>query len=193
MARERLTRPERAALTRRDLLEAAEKRFLRDGYHATKLDDIAEDAGYTKGAVYSAYKSKAGLFLALFDTVMQRRYDELRALFDEHPSGAELLAALARRPADDGSARFLMLEIEFLSHAARDAGLLAEYARHNRQRRSTLAQLAPEDTPLGAEPWAIVTLALANGLALERLVDPGSVPDDLMAAVQHRIARPEPA
>jgi len=75
--RTRLTRAERAALTRSDLLEAAEARFLHDGYHATTLDDIADDAGYTKGAVYSAYQSKAGLFLALFDTVTERRLEEI--------------------------------------------------------------------------------------------------------------------
>lgn len=186
--RTRLTRAERAALTRSDLLEAAEVRFLRDGYHATTLDDIADDAGYTKGAVYSAYQSKAGLFLALFDTVTERRVEEIGALLSAH-EGADLLAALARQPTDPRNAQFVLLEIEFLVYAARDPELLDEFADRYRRLRARLAQLAPQGTPLGAEPWAIVTLALSNGLALERLIDPGGVPDDLMTAVQYRIVQ----
>ena len=189
--RTRLTRAERAALTRSDLLEAAEERFLRDGYHATTLDEIAEDAGYTKGAVYSAYQSKAGLFLALFEAVTERRLQVIGALLNEYEVGPELLAALARQPTDPRNAQFVLLEVEFLVYAARDPQLLREFAERYRRLRARLAQLAPQGTPLGAEPWAIVTLALSNGLALERLIDPGGVPDDLMTAVQYRIARPD--
>lgn len=189
--RRRLTRSERAALTRRELLKVAERRFLRDGYHATTLEDIAEDAGYSKGAVYSAYRSKAGLFLALLDEIIARRLAEVRALLAKHQSGQELLAALAHRPAEDRNAQFLLLQIEFLVHAAREPALLEEFSERYRRLRSSFAQLAPASTPLGAEPWAVVTLALSNGLALERLIDPVGVPDDLMAAVQSRIVRPD--
>lgn len=49
--------------------------------------------------------------------------------------------------------------------------------------RDGLVELAAEHPgPLGAERWALVTLALTNGLALERLLDPEGIPDDLMAA-----------
>ncbi len=191
MARTRLTRSERSALTRRDLLEAAEERFARDGYHATSLDEIAEHAGYTKGAVYSAYESKAGLFLALLDVVIDRRLAEVRALLSEHQSGPELLAALARQPASDRDTQFLLLEVEFLVHAARQPALLEQFAERYRRLRARFTQLAPDRTPLGGESWAIVTLALSNGLALERLIDPNGVPDNLMAAVQARIVPPD--
>ncbi len=191
MARTRLTRSQRAALTRHDLLEAAEQRFARDGYHSTTLDDIAEDAGYTKGAVYSAYESKAGLFLALLNAVIDRRLEEIRALLSNHDSGPELLAALAHQPVEARNTQFVLLEIEFLVHAARQPTLLHEFSECYRRLRSSLAQLAPASTPLGPEAWAIVTLALSNGLALERLIDPAGVPSDLMAAVQYRIVRPD--
>ncbi len=191
MARRRLTRFERAALTRRDLLKAAEQRFGRDGYHATTLDDIAEDAGYTKGAVYSAYCSKAGLFLALLDAVIDRRLAETRALLTQHDSGAELLAALASQPVEARATQFVLLEIEFLVHASHQPALLHEFSQRYRRLRSSLVQLAPASTPLGPEAWATVTLALSNGLALERLIDPDGVPSDLMAAVQYRIVRPD--
>ena len=94
-------------------------------------------------------------------------------------------------PTDPRNAQFVLLEVEFLVYAARDPQLLREFAERYRRLRARLAQLAPQGTPLGAELWAIVTLALSNGLALERLIDPGGVPDDLMTAVQYRIARPD--
>lgn len=186
-----MTRSERAELTRQDLLEAAEQRFVRDGYHHTSLEDIADDAGYTKGAVYSAYESKAGLFLALLDAVIDRRLAEISELLSDHRTGPELLAALAARPAAERDTRFLLVEIEFLVHAAREPALLAQFSERYRRLRETFAQLAPASTPLGAESWTVVTLALSNGLMLERLIDPGGVPDDLMATVQYHIVRPD--
>ncbi len=184
MARARLTRPERAALTRRELLEAAERRFYRDGYHGTSLEAVADEAGYTKGAVYSAFQSKADLFLALLDTIIDRRLQEVATLFDQHPVGESRLAALAGRPVEERNRRWLLVAIEFCLHAAPEPQLLEQFAARYRRLRAGLAELASERTPLGAEPWAVVTLALANGLVLERLIDPGGVPEDLMASAQ---------
>jgi AcrR family transcriptional regulator len=183
----RLTRAERAAATRRDLLEVAERRFFADGYHGTRLDDVAEEAGYTKGAVYSAYQSKAGLFLALYDEVVEQRIGEIRALLSAHETEDDRLAALARQPVDDRNGRFLVLAIEFLTHAARDGELLDAISTRHAQLRASLADLAPSAGPLNPEAWAVMTLALSNGLALERLINPQGVPGDLMASVQRSI------
>src|SRR3954451_5214675 len=60
----RLTREERKAQTRSDLLRAASRLFVRDGFVATSLSDIAEEAALTKGAVYSNFESKEDLSLA---------------------------------------------------------------------------------------------------------------------------------
>ena len=191
MTTTRLTRSERSAQTRRELLDAAERRFFRDGYHGTTLDDIADEAGYTKGAVYSTFGSKGGLFVALFDEVVARRIEEIRRLLDEHEGEAKL-AALARQPTDDRNAQFLLLSIEFWGHAARDPALLGAFAASYRGLRAKLAELAPASAPFDGETWATMTLALSNGLALERLIDPDGVPDDLMAAVQQRVLRTGP-
>ena len=185
----RPTRAERTAQTRAELLAAAERHFFVHGYHGTTLDDIAEDAGYTKGAVYSTFKSKAGLFLALFDEVMERRLDELRELLAPHGDDESRSRALGRRPVDERNAQFLLLAIEFWTHAAREPAVLEEFSARYRRFRASLTELGPPDSDLGGERWAIVTLALANGLALERLIDPAGVPSDLMGAVQSRIAR----
>ena len=65
MPKARLTREESQAKTRADLLRAANRLFLRDGFVTTSLSAIAEEAGVTKGAVYSNFESKEDLFLAL--------------------------------------------------------------------------------------------------------------------------------
>lgn len=192
MTTTRLTRSERAALTRRELLDAAERRFFAHGYHGTTLDDIADEAGYTKGAVYSTFRSKAGLFLALFDEVAERRLREIRDLLAGHDDPGERLAALARRPVAEANAQFLLLAIEFWVHAARDPALLEEFSERHRRLRASLAEIAPTSGALDPARWAIVTLALSNGLALERLIDPAGVPGDLMGVVQARMAAPSP-
>ncbi len=187
----RLTRAERSAQTRGELLDAAQRRFFDAGYHATTLDDVADDAGYTKGAVYSTFGSKAGLFLALFDDIVDQRLAAARAIIKPgDPDSAASLRALADQPAEERNARFLLLSIEFWVHAAREPALLAAFSERYRRLRTSLAELAPADSPLGAQRWAVVTLALSNGFALERLIDPDGVPDDLMADVQARLLAP---
>jgi AcrR family transcriptional regulator len=188
----RLTRAERSAQTRGELLEAAQRRFFEAGYHATTVDDIADAAGYTKGAVYSTFGSKAGLFLALFDDIVDQRLAAARAIIKPgDPDSAASLRALADQPVEERNARFLLLSIEFWVHAAREPALLDAFSERYRRLRASLAELAPQDSPLDAQRWALVTLALSNGFALERLIDPDGVPGDLMADVQARLLAPE--
>jgi AcrR family transcriptional regulator len=186
----RLTRAERSAQTRGELLAAAQRRFFEAGYHATTLDEVADDAGYTKGAVYSTFGSKAGLFLALFDDIVDRRLAATRAIIEESPGPEASLQALADQPAEEHT-RFVLLSIEFWVHAAREPALLGAITERYRRLRTSLAELAPADSPLDPQRWALVTLALSNGFALERLIDPDGVPGDLMANVQARLLAPE--
>ena len=68
VAMQTLTRQQlRTQETRDRLLNAAEEVFVRDGYEAAQLDAIAAAAGRSKGAVYTHFKSKEDLFLALFE------------------------------------------------------------------------------------------------------------------------------
>ena len=64
MAIRRLTRAESAERTRRRLLVAAQRVFFERGFHGASLEAVAEEAGLTKGAVYSRFEDKADLFLA---------------------------------------------------------------------------------------------------------------------------------
>lgn len=97
-------RRERAEETRSDLLEAAGRMFAAHGYEGTAVGDLARDAGYTKGAVYSNFGGKEDLFRALARRELaERRVFPLRGA--ELPARAqallnlEILAAISRSPA----------------------------------------------------------------------------------------------
>ncbi len=62
---QRLTRAERRDLTRAAIVSSAEKLFAEHGFWGVSLDEIADDAGLTKGAVYSNFQSKEDLLLAV--------------------------------------------------------------------------------------------------------------------------------
>ncbi len=77
MPRKRLTREERRAATRTDLLDAASRVFARQGFHAATLDDVAREAGYTTGAIYSNFGGKEDLFLSAFEEQIARHIREV--------------------------------------------------------------------------------------------------------------------
>ncbi|MGA8042367.1 MAG: helix-turn-helix domain-containing protein [Terracidiphilus sp.] len=79
--------------TQARLLAAAEQVFVRDGYEAAQLDEIAATAGRSKGAVYTHFKSKEDLFLALFEHRTRAYIDRLVSRLRECRSRKEQLEA----------------------------------------------------------------------------------------------------
>src|SRR3954453_5948932 len=96
----RLTREERKAQTRSDLLRAASRLFVRNGFVATSLSDIAEEAALTKGAVYSNFDSKEELFLAL----LQETDRPDNAARQEETAPSDLSAAVGDTPEERAAA-----------------------------------------------------------------------------------------
>src|SRR6266545_5747427 len=121
----RPTRSERQAKTRADLLAAAARVFARRGYDAASVGEIAEEAGYSHGAVYSNFEGKADLFLALYEDWVARRVAEIEAAWSREGT----LAERARAAADDWMRTFandpepFLLRLEFTARAARDPEL----------------------------------------------------------------------
>ena len=72
---ERWTRERRLEHTRSLLLDAAEDVFAEKGFAPATLDDIAQAAGYTKGAIYKHFATKEDLFLAVSDRYWRRYFD----------------------------------------------------------------------------------------------------------------------
>jgi AcrR family transcriptional regulator len=183
VTRLRVTREERKAQTRAELIEAARLAFLRNGFHGASLEEISLQAGYTTGAVYSRFGGKDGLFLAVLDDHIERRLEKYAEAVSTAPdfesAGRALVhAAVAAGRQEPGWTPLLM---EFWMHAARREGLRREVlARHERQ-LDEVAQLyeeiaARDGTTFERPPREILraTTALARGLGLERQLDPDS-------------------
>jgi AcrR family transcriptional regulator len=192
MTKQRLTRAERSAQTRTELMASARQLFLRRGFHASSLELVAEEAGFTIGAVYSRFGSKADLFLAILDEHIDQivaGVAQVAGLDQPLPAHAELLAgrrmALLERERD-----WFPLVLEFWSHAARDERLRREFAaRHERLVRAYAGLIEADYArlglalPLAPEVLARAVVAMGNGIALERLADPGRVPEGLLSTM----------
>ena len=117
--RTRLTRAESRQRTRDQLIDSAVKVFAERGYHAASVDEIAEDAGFSKGAVYANFPTKEQLFLAVMDRQQQRQQQAFQAMADPEKPPAEAMAELAEvaAPTDPEAWRFGLLTLEFFLYA----------------------------------------------------------------------------
>jgi AcrR family transcriptional regulator len=169
---------ERRAATRAKLLKAAGSIFARRGYHAATLDEIAQRAGVSKGALYYNFASKEDLFLAL-----------LADRLGEGPADLEEFASrLERDP------RWAPLFFEFMAWSGRDARHRAElrrrFFRPARERTRELNAAGHGGGDLTDEELAAAVNALVNGLLLERHFDPERVPADLVGRAVARLLQP---
>jgi AcrR family transcriptional regulator len=192
MVKQRLSRAERSAQTRAELMASARQLFLRRGFHAASLELVAEEAGFTIGAVYSRFGSKAALFLAILDERIDQLVAEVRAvagLDQPLPAHAELLAG-RRMALLEREREWFPLVLEFWAHAARDPRLRREFgARHERLVGAYAALIEADyarlglELPLAPEVLARAVVAMGNGIALERLADPDRVPEGLLTTM----------
>jgi AcrR family transcriptional regulator len=200
----RLTRDQRKAQTRERLLATAKDVLLRRGFHAATLDEIALEAGLTKGAVYSNFASKAHLFLAVVDA-RARVQAPTRSQDAVHVTSLEDLARRHARAAiaDDPDGRWASVLIEAWAAADDDEPFRAALLERNRAINSQIARHIEEvATRSGMEfPYPVETLAqscggMLRGLLLQRLLDRARVPseviEDAFVAFVHGMARRRP-
>jgi AcrR family transcriptional regulator len=183
------TQQERKAETRARLLAAAADLFADQGIDAVSVDAVAVAAGRTSGAVYDHFGSKQGLLLALLDSWKDSVLAVLLAEVAVSDSPARQLAAVwtnVSGTSNDQTARWPVLEHELLLRASRDpevADILR--VRNASALRYSAHQLEGWTTGVGAEPTvppielAVLVKALLTGLALQKRLDPATVPDDL--------------
>jgi AcrR family transcriptional regulator len=95
-ARRRPTQAERSARTRSALLESAARGLSRYGYGNLVLEQVAREAGYTRGALYHQFKDKEDLALAVVEWVDETWRREVGALVEQQPDPVAALIALAR-------------------------------------------------------------------------------------------------
>jgi AcrR family transcriptional regulator len=181
----RLSRVERREQTRQELLSAAEACFVSRGFHASSVDEVAERAGYTKGAVYSNFASKEDLFFAVYERRVERALTEvvpgLRQAGAEHAFDWAATGAIERRDRDDG---WLAVFFEFWAHVLRHPELRARFAAiHARflEPQAEAVRALAEDRGLAlpadvtAGQVVLAWNAMELGLGLERLTQPKAV------------------
>jgi AcrR family transcriptional regulator len=186
--RTRLTRAEQQVLTRAAILDAAEQVFIERGFHATSVTDIAEAAGYSKGAAYSQFATKDDLFLAMIErrvdsnaVAIERAIDTDTAIDDQaRQAGEAFFDVFLEQPG------WSLLLVEYAAHAARHPELRERFAARNIRLRTAMAALIEKHlgalgmtSPVDVADLATILFALGSGVMLEKLTDPDGVPDTL--------------
>lgn len=195
LAATRLSRAERKELTRELLLDAAIEVFAQKGYHGASLDDVAEAAGFTKGAVYSNFTRKSDLFLALVDRESSRRGVALsRAIEAVDVTLLPDLAAAWLSRQEDESRDWDVLTVEFWLAAMRDATVRRALCAGRDEAMTELGALL--DTKLaaaGARPGltgrqiALILDALGTGLLMAQALEPDAGSAALFAATVRKL------
>jgi AcrR family transcriptional regulator len=179
----RLSRAEQNDRNRSLLLSAALRVFLSRGYHAATLEQIAEEAGFSRGAVYSRFESKADMFIALLsDRIAERAAQNASAVAELTSSGTVAgLIDLAHR-AERAAPGWRLLVTEFRVLAARDPVLNRRYAAAHAATvdgiAAILSAMAERDSVSLSVPvrqLAELLLALETGIVLEQLASPDAI------------------
>jgi AcrR family transcriptional regulator len=164
----RLTRAERQAQTRRELLDAAARVFVKRGFTGSSVEAISAEAGYTRGAFYSNFRSKNQLFVELLHDRVYARYTEMtqEGLRGRPPTlreTGEMLAAIQANP----EGRWIWrLWFECLAQAGRDEELrelAATFWHGNRERTAKLIEIALPRHKERAKAIATALIATLNG------------------------------
>lgn len=192
MAGARLTQADRRARSRAALLEATARQISRAGYGSLNLEQVAAEAGYTRGALYHQFAGKEALALAAVEWVRETWWEEVGAVFDEPRPPHEALVELARRHAvycrRDIAGVMAALRVEF---AAREHPIGAAVREVARELVGRLARLIEAGRAQGSIPPGppAPTLAAASLSAIEGAVIAlaGNPRDD--KEVAERVAR----
>jgi AcrR family transcriptional regulator len=184
---QRLSRKESQLQTREQLLDAALEVFSRQGYHAASVDEIAERAGFSKGAVYSNFSSKEDLLLALID----RRF---ASEVEGYPGIVRLMMDNLQAEDKDTDVKKIWLQdrtwnvlmVEFILYALRNDAVREQFAGRLSALRAVMAknletlykQIGKQPVlPIDEIPWSIFSLGV--GMTLQMYIDPDALPGEI--------------
>jgi AcrR family transcriptional regulator len=186
-----LTRKQKQAKTRSALLKSAAKLICRKGLANASVEDVAADAGYTKGAFYANFKSKEELFLVMLDERYSSELERLEASLPGEGAPAEEV-----RDASEDFIHFARsdpewpkLYFEFTAYAARNPEFRQELATRNQAMRERVAELFrrwaanfPVDPPFPYEDMARMIWCMVDGFLVMQLTEP-EIDDELYATM----------
>ena len=186
----RLSRKEKQAQTRSSLMRSAARIFCKHGLEKASIDEVAEDAGYTKGAFYANFRNKGELFLAMLDERFSQRIEEVdRAFADSEESppeqarhaAGEFARALRTEP------EYKRLYLEFASYALRDEDfrqeLLTRFATLRERLERVYTRRMEEyglDLDIPMDRIVRMVIAMADGWVIWQLLDPDEVDEELL-------------
>jgi len=190
----RLVRSLQVERNRQLVLKAARRVFLAKGYAGSSLEAIAEEAGFSKGVVYSQFDSKADLFLALLERRISERAQQNEQVAAES-AGAASVAALIHLAMRNflEEPEWALLVAEFRIQAARDAALNSRYANVHARTVERLADVlarvherAGLSSVIPTSTMAEFVLALGFGVEIERFANPRALPLESLAPMLAR-------
>jgi len=195
LAVKRLTRPEQNERNRALVLDAARRIFLAHGYHGATIEEIADDAGFSRGVVYSQFGTKAELFLGMLERRMAERAAQTAAQagrLSGEGGAITLMEGAADRDSEDPAWGLLL--IEFRVHAARDQELNSRYASAHRRTVERLATVlggiyerADQAPPLPTGQLAELMMAISSGAQLEHAANPAALPKSVRFQTLRRL------
>jgi AcrR family transcriptional regulator len=178
-AEQTLTRREKQQRTRKALLKAAAAVFCERGLEGASIDEVAQAAGYTKGAFYANFKSKEELFLVMLDERFAQELERLdQALVGAQEPLEEARAAAAEFIHFAGADDWPSLYFQFVAHAARNEEFREEFVTRLRAMRQRLAEIigrwkdgfgiAPA---LPLEDVTTMICLMADGFLVDRMIE----------------------
>lgn len=175
-------RPDMRAERVPQILQAARAVFARSGFAQARMEDIAQEAGLSKAALYLYFASKDELIAALLQQYFADAFADLAALRDAPGSLRHRLGAWAeRRIAElEADAAYLSVGYEFFAVAARQQSVRAVLRDYYRRYRAELAALIERAGPrspraAGQAELAAALVALFEGLTLLWMLEPEDV------------------
>jgi AcrR family transcriptional regulator len=191
MKRQRLTREQSKDQTRQRLLDAAQTIFMKKGFVAASVEDIAGAAGYTRGAFYSNFRSKSELFLELLRRDHETMQAGLQAIFENAASRDEMEARVLRYYSSlhrENKCFLLWVEAKLL--AVRDGRFRLRFNAFMHEKLEQLSAYIREfstrvGTPLllPAQTLAMGLMGLCDGVQFFYTVDPQNVPAEMAESV----------
>lgn len=177
MTTKRLTRQESRDQTRQQLLDAAQKLVAEQGLASSSVEDIAREAGFSRGAFYSNFSDKNELFIELLRREHEKSIQDFRALFDSGVPNGELKQQVrtlfSRVHCDNGS---FMSWAEARLLAARDATFRAQFAVLEEETQQQIAgmiatfyRLENRQPPADPRTLALGMISLIEGTQLYML------------------------
>lgn len=187
VTRKRLTREESRAQTRERLMDAALESFVKDGIESTSIEEVAEMAGYSRGAFYSNFESKDQLLCAVLDREIERKHQEVNAIVAAIPP-ADLVNKLrdyyVGMGQDEANCTFwLGLQLHSLRNPSirpHVAAIMRKKREHAIEQTRRVFEAVGQEPPGSVETVALGLISVAQGLELTQMLDPEAISADLL-------------